>query len=139
MSQDAVMKRPGYVTLVAVLIVLAAAFNIVVGFMLIFSAFGANPSFTDAVTGETHTVSGFYLWFNGGLMIILGLIYFWLARLTMAGSATAQLLISVLTVLNIIFGFFNLGYGGWFQIIANLIILLLVHTQRANAWFRQMA
>ena len=105
----------------------------------IFSAFGENPTFTDHLTGQSVTVSTFFLWFNGGLMIVLGLIYFWLSRLTFAGSATAQMLISVLAVLNIIFGFFNLGYGGWGQIIVNLIILLVVNTQSAKNWFSQMA
>lgn len=139
MSQAATIKRPVGVTIVAVLIVLAAVFNIVVGFMLVFSSFGENPTFVNHLTGESQQVSTLFLWFNGGLMVILGLIYFWLARLTMAGSATAQTLISVLAVLNIIFGFFNLGYGGWGQIIVNLIILLIVNTEKAKAWFSQMA
>lgn len=137
MSQGIVMKRPIGVTIVGILIILAAIFNIVVGAMIIFAAFGDNPTFTDHLTGQQITVSTFYLWFNGGLMIILGLIYFWLSKLTFAGSATAQMLISVLAVLNIIFGFFNLGYGGWGQIIVNLIILLLVNTQSAKVWFSQ--
>ena len=139
MSQGTVMKRPIGVTIVGILIILAAIFNIVVGLTLIVSAFGENPTFTDHITGQSITVSTFFLWFNGGLMIFLGLIYFWLSRLTFAGSATAQMLISVLAVLNIIFGFFNLGYGGWGQIIVNLIILLVVNTQSAKNWFSQMA
>ena len=139
MSQGTVMKRPFGVTIVGILIIIAAVFNIVVGSMIIFAAFGDNPTFTDHLTGQQITVSTFYLWFNGGLMILLGIIYVWLTRLTFAGSATAQMLISVLAVLNIIFGFFNLGYGGWGQIIVNLIILLVVNTQSAKAWFSQMA
>lgn len=139
MSQDVTMKRPVGVTIVAILIILAALFNIIVGFMLFFSAFGENPTYINHITGESQTVSTFYLWFNGGLMVILGLIYLWLSRLTFAGSATAQMLISVLAVLNIIFGFFNLGYGGWGQIIVNLIILLIVNTQKAKLWFSQYA
>lgn len=139
MSQDTIMKRPIGVTIVAILIVLAAIFNIVLGAMLIFSAFGENPTFINHITGEEQTVSGFYLWFNGGLMILLGLIYFWLSKMTMIGSASAHMLISVLAVLNIIFGFFNLAYGGWGQIIVNLIILLVINTQRAKLWFSQYA
>ena len=139
MSQGTLMKRPVGVTIVGILIILAAVFNIVVGAMIIFAAFGDNPTFIDHMTGQSVTVSTFYLWFNGALMILLGIIYVWLSRLTFAGSATAQMLISVLAVLNIIFGFFNLGYGGWGQIIVNLIILLIVNTQSAKAWFSQMA
>jgi len=139
MSQGTVMKRPFGVTIVGILIIIAAVFNIVVGSMIIFAAFGDNPTFTDHLTGQQITVSTFYLWFNGGLMILLGIIYVWLTRLTFAGSATAQMLISVLAVLNIIFGFFNLGYGGWLSILVNLAILLIVNTQNAKAWFSQTA
>jgi hypothetical protein len=139
MSQDSLIKRPVGVTIVAILIVLAAIFNIVIGTLLIFSAFGENPTFINHITGEEQTVSGFYLWFNGGLMILLGLIYFWLSKMTMIGSASAHMLISVLAVLNIIFGFFNLGYGGWGQIILNLVILLIINTNRAKLWFSQYA
>jgi hypothetical protein len=137
MSQDSLIKRPVGVTIVAILIVLAAIGNIVVGTLLIFSAFGENPTFINHITGEEQTVSGFYLWFNGGLMILLGLIYFWLSKMTMIGSASAHMLISLLAVLNIIFGFFNLGYGGWGQIIVNVIILLIINTTRAKLWFLQ--
>jgi hypothetical protein len=137
MSQDSLIKRPVGVTIVAILIILAAIGNIVVGTLLIFSAFGENPTFINHITGEEQTVSGFYLWFNGGLMILLGLIYFWLSKMTMIGSASAHMLISLLAVLNIIFGFFNLGYGGWGQIIVNVIILLIINTTRAKLWFLQ--
>ena len=139
MSQDSLIKRPVGVTIVAILIVLAAIFNIVIGVLLIFSAFGENPTFINHITGEEMQVSGFYLWFNGGLMILLGLIYFWLSKMPMIGSASAHMLISVLAVLNIIFGFFNLGYGGWGQIILNLVILLIINTNRAKLWFSQYA
>jgi hypothetical protein len=139
MSQDSLIKRPVGVTIVAILIILAALGNIVIGTLLIFSAFGENPTFINHITGEEQTVSGLYLWFNGGLMILLGLIYFWLSKMTMIGSASAHMLISVLAVLNIIFGFINLGYGGWGQIILNLVILLIINTNRAKLWFSQYA
>lgn len=138
MSSETLLKRPFGVSLVAILIVVAAIFNLILGFVLIFSAFGDNPTFINHVTGEEQKVSGFFLWFNGGLMILLGLIYIWLAKLAWIGSQTAHVLISVLAVINIIFGFFNLGYGGWGQIIINLIVLLIVNTQRARLWFSQM-
>lgn len=137
MSQTSLPTRPAGVTIVAVLLVIAALFNIIVGAIIIFSAFGENPTFINHVTGESQTVSTLYLWINGGLMIILGLIYFWLTKLTLIGSATAQFLISALAVLNIIFGFFSLGYGGWGQIIVNLLILIAVNTDRARQWFSQ--
>ena len=131
------MKRPAGVSVVAVLIVIAALFNITVGLVLIFSSFGENPSVTNFMTGQATTVSTLYLWVNGLLMVFLAFIYFWLARLTLVGSATAHMLISLLAVINIFFGFFQLAYGGWGQILVNLIILLLINTQKAKSWFVQ--
>ena len=136
MASDAAIKRPAGVTIVGILIAIAGILNLVFGIMIMLSAFGDNPTYVNSF-GQTVDVSSFYLWFNGSLMILLGLIYFWLTRLTFAGSATAQVLISVLAVINIVFGFFHLGNGGAFQIIVNLLIILIVNTDRARLWFSQ--
>ncbi len=133
------LSRPIGVTIISILLVVSAIANIIMGFMFIFSAFGENPTYINNITGESVTVSGFFLWFNGGMLILLGLIYFWLSKLAWVGSNTAQVIISVLAVLNIIFGFFNLGHGGWIQIILGLIVVLIVNTKHAQAWFRQYA
>jgi len=133
------LSRPIGVTIISILLVVSAIANIIMGFMFIFSAFGENPTYINNITGEAVTVSGFFLWFNGGMLILLGLIYFWLSKLAWVGSNTAQVIISVLAVLNIIFGFFNLGHGGWIQIILGLIVVLIVNTKHAQAWFRQYA
>lgn len=133
------LSRPIGVTIISILLVVSAIANIIMGFMFIFSAFGENPTYINNITGESVTVSGFFLWFNGGMLILLGLIYFWLSKLAWVGSNTAQVIISVLAVLNIIFGFFNLGHGGWIQIILGLIVVLIVNTKHAQVWFRQYA
>lgn len=133
------LTRPIGVSIIAILLVVSAIANIIMGFMFIFSSFGENPTYINNITGESTTVSTFFLWFNGGLLIVLGLIYFWLSKLAWVGSNTAQVIISVLAVLNIIFGFFNLGHGGWIQIILGLIVVLIVNTKHAQEWFRQYA
>ncbi len=136
MAADAAIKRPGGVTIVGILIALAGILNLTFGILIVLSAFGENPTYVNSF-GQEVTVSTFYLWFNGFMMILLGLIYFWLTRLTFAGSATAQMLISVLAVINIVFGFFHLGNGGWIQILVNLLIILIVNTESAKVWFSQ--
>lgn len=136
MASDALIKRPAGVTLVGILIAIAGILNLVFGIMIVLSAFGDNPTFTNNF-GQSVEIPTLYLWFNGGLMILLGLIYFWLTRLTFAGSATAQVLISVLAVINIVFAFFHLGNGGWIQVIVNLLIVLIVNTDKARLWFSQ--
>jgi len=86
---------------------------------------------------EGQTV--FWLLFNGFLAVVMGLIYFWLTQLTFAGSQTAQVLISVFAVINIVFGFFHFDSGGAAQIVINLIVVLIVNTHKAKLWFSQTA
>lgn len=137
MAADTAIKRPFGVTLVGILVAIAGILNLTFGILIVFSSFGDNPTYVNNF-GQEITVSNFFLWFNGTLMVLLGLIYFWLTRMTFAGSATAQLLISVLAVINIVFGFFHFGNGGAFQIILNLIIILIVNSAGAKIWFSQM-
>jgi len=136
-TPNVAIKRPAGVTVVGILVALAGIVNLVFGSLLVISAFGDNPTYINNF-GQEVTVSTFYLWFNGFLMVLLGLIYFWLTRLTFAGSATAQMLISVLAVINIVFGFFHFGNGGWLQIMVNLLIVLIVNSAGAKLWFSQM-
>ena len=135
MSTGSTMRRPFGVTLVMFVIALAAILNLVLGTLLIFSIFGENPTIVDPL-GNEHTIGGGWLLFNGIITFILGLLYLWLIRLTAAGSATAQVIIQMLSVINIVFAIFNLPYG-WYTILLSTIILLLVSSAKATMWFRQ--
>ncbi|CAB4873388.1 MAG: hypothetical protein F2793_04065 [Actinobacteria bacterium] len=134
MSQATPGTRPFGVLVVAVLIFLAAIFNIVFGFWMMFAPY----SITDIGGNEMTNIPTFYLVMNGILSVILGLMYFWLTKLTLIGSATAHLLISFLAVLNIVFALFRLPYG-WLAIALNVVILLIINTSKAKAWFQQTA
>ncbi len=134
MSQSAPGARPFGVTLVAALIFVAAIFNIIFGFWMIFAPY----SITDIGGNELTNIPTFYLAMNGLLSVILGLMYFWLTKLTLIGSATAHMLISFLAVLNIVFALFRLPYG-WLAIVINLAILLIINTAGAKAWFQRTA
>jgi len=135
MSSSATTSRPFGVTLVMVVIAIAAIFNLIIGTLLVFSVFGDNPTFTDPF-GETREVGGGWLIFNGAITFILGLMYLWLIKMTAIGSATAQVIIQMLAIINIVFALFNLPYG-WWTMLFSLIILFLVSSARATMWFRQ--
>lgn len=135
MSSSGTMRRPFGVTLVMVVIGVAAILNIVVGTLLVFSIFGDNPTFTDPF-GTTREVGGGWLIFNGLISIVLGFMYFWLIKMTAIGSATAQFIIQMLAVINIVFAIFSLPYG-WYTMLLSVIILLLVSGASATQWFRQ--
>ena len=129
------LKRPGGVTFVIVLVVLAAVVDVAIGVLALIAPLGSNPS-VQSVTGETFTVPTSYLILNGLLSILLGLMYFWVARMAAIGSRTAQVIIQVLTVINMIFALFRLPWG-WAALVVNALILLLVSTSSSNRWFQQ--
>ena len=131
------MKRPVGVTLVAVLILISGIFNIGFGIWMMLAPIGNNPTVTD-LFGNAQEVPGFYLFANGLLSAILGLMYLWLMSLTLDGSATAYTLITVLSAINIFFGLLRLPYG-WGIIFVSAIILLMVNTRSARQWFTQTA
>ena len=134
--QEPTMKKPGGVTLVWILILLAALANVIFGGLLMLSALRDKPPTLTDVTGQTHEVPGYLLVISGLLTLILGLLYFWLAGLVNKGSRTGQVVVSVLAVLNIVFGLFALPQG-WFSIIINILILILINSGSAKEWFSQ--
>jgi hypothetical protein len=137
MSATAVTRRPGGVTLILALIWLAALVNAALGIWLLLAPLGDNPTLTD-YAGKSQEIPGFWLVMNGILSLLMAFIYVWLARLTNAGSRTALVIIQVFAVLNIVFGLFRLPYG-WVSILVNILILVIVNTSSAKAWFNQTA
>jgi hypothetical protein len=114
------------------MIFVSAAYNIIVGILLMLSPIGANPSFTD-LAGNVHEVSGFYLFFNGAIDLLFGLLMVWLARITLAGSSQAYVLINVLAVLNIVFAMLSLPFG-WVLLLVSVLALILVNLPGSRAF-----
>jgi len=138
MSDSAVAKRPGGVTIVAVLIFIAAIVNLIVGIALILSPIGENPVVVNSL-GKESSIPTLWLIMNGVLALLLGLIYIWLGRMTLAGSQGAHVLIQVLAVINIVFALFRLSdSSGWAAIVVNGLILILVNTAGAKQWFTRL-
>ena len=131
------MKRPAGVTIVAVLILISALFNLAFGVWMMLAPLGNNPTITDFL-GNAQEIPSFYLVVNGLLSVILGLLYLWLMRRTLAGSESAYVLITALSAINIFFGLLRLPYG-WGIIFVSAIILLMVNSRSARAWFTRTA
>ena len=130
---DTAIKRPAGVTIVGILTAILGVINIVFGVWMLMYWLGIKLG--TLFEGQTL----FWLLFNGFLAVVMGLFYFWLTQLTFAGSQTAQVLISVFAVINIVFGFFHFDSGGAAQIVINLIVVLIVNTHKAKLWFSQTA
>ena len=134
---DTAIKRPAGVTIVGILTAILGVINIVFGVWMLMYWLGIKLG--TLFDGQLVNQSALWLMFNGFLAVVMGLIYFWLTQLTFAGSQTAQVLISVFAVINIVFGFFHFDSGGAAQIVINLIVVLIVNTHKAKLWFSQMA
>jgi nitrate reductase gamma subunit len=130
------MSRPFGVVFISILLFIAGIYNIIIGFALMF----LKPSLS-SITNEAVNVDNIpfgWLIVSGILAVILGLMYFWIARLALAGSQTAYVLINFLALLNIIFALFSLPFG-WGALALNVLVLILVNTQNAKAWLSQTA
>lgn len=139
MSDVLTQRRPAAVTVLAILILLDAAFNIVFGaYLMIMSPNAASfGSITDH-TGTALSFSPFLLFINGLISFIFGFMLVWLFRITLVGSATAGALINFLAIIDIIFALFRLPFG-WGTIVLMAIVLILANTSRSKAWFSQTA
>lgn len=126
------MQRPFGVVFIAVLLIIGAVYNIIIGFTLMFMPL----SLTDISGKAVENIPTFWLIISGIMSVILGVLYFWLSRITLAGSQTAYLLVNFLAILNIIFAMFSLPFG-WGALILNVIVLIAVNTSASKAWLSQ--
>ncbi len=131
------MTRPFSVVFVAFLVLVSGLFDLFFAVWMVLAPFMSPPTITDHL-GNEQSVSSFWFVINGLLSIVLGLMYMWLTRMTLVGSRTAYVLINFLAMINIFFGLFRLPYG-WGVIALSILALLLVNTQKARAWFTQVA
>ncbi|MDO8309567.1 MAG: hypothetical protein Q7V58_14575 [Actinomycetota bacterium] len=131
------MKRPFGVVLVAALVFVSGLFDLILGAFFMLAPFVTDPALTNTL-GQTQQISDFFLFVNGLLSFVLGLMYFWLTRMTLIGSQTAYVLINFLSILNIFFGLFRLPLG-WGVIALSGLALILVNTRAARDWFTRVA
>ena len=123
-------RRPGSVTLVAVLTYINGILNVIGGVIILFtrdSMVSGNPS---ALAGITTAAI---------ISIILGVIILIVARGLLRGSSGARAVVAVVMVIDIVNGvlllFSSQLANGIIQILWALLIVALLFTRRANAFF----
>jgi hypothetical protein len=129
------MQRPASVLFIAILVAISGFFDLIFGIWMLLAPWVDQPTITDLTGGEWGAPNYFFV-INGGLSIILGLMYFWLTKMTLVGTQTAYVLINFLAILNLFYGLFRLPYG-WGVMALNVLVLILANTDKAKAWFRQ--
>ncbi|QNE34853.1 DUF7144 family membrane protein [Leifsonia shinshuensis] len=123
--------RPGTVTFVAVLAYINGVLNIVGGVVILFT----RDQMVRASNGGTEAG----LITSAILAIILGVVILVVARGLLNGSRFARGLVTVVMILNAVGGvilLFSLQFfSGILEILWAIVMLSLLYTQRANAFF----
>ncbi len=130
------MQRPASVLFIAILVAISGFFDLIFGIWMVLAPWVDQPTLTDHLGKELAGPPTFWFVVNGLLSIVLGLMYFWLTKMTLVGSQTAYVLVNFLAILNIFFGLFRLPYG-WGVMLLSILVLVLANTNNAKAWFRQ--
>ncbi len=125
------VTRPGSVTFVAVLTYINGVLNVIGGVVLLFtrqSAPGAQTA--GGLAGVTTSAI---------LSIVLGIVILIVARGLLNGSKVSRALVTLVMILNLVNGvllLFTLQFfSGVLEIVWVLIVLALLFTRRANAFF----
>ena len=128
-------RRPGLVTLLIVLVVIGGVLSVIGGIALIFLK--DNPDVV-AKTGSSNVG----IWAGVG-SIIIGLIYLAVAKGLSNGNGLSRLIVAIVSILSVIGGFWigitqvgNGAISGWSSVFWGVIILLILYSPRANAFFR---
>lgn len=126
-------KRPGTITLIAVLIFIAGFIQLIATAAAIVLIF--KPGDAQLLHGQP--VSDWYWILTAVLAFIMALIYFWISKGALRGDAEAWMLINILVIINIVFALFQLAFGtGWISLVVNLLVLIINNTHKARDWYR---
>ncbi|MEY9853973.1 lysylphosphatidylglycerol synthetase-like protein (DUF2156 family) [Leifsonia sp. EB41] len=127
--------RPGSVTFVAVLVYINGVLNIIGGVVILFTRDQmVRASNAGAIAGITTAAI---------LSIVLGIVILIVARGLLSGSRLARGLVTVVMILNAVSGvilLFNFQFfSGILEILWAVVVMYLLFTQRANAFFASRA
>lgn len=133
MNSAAVNRRPGGVTLVAVLVWISGAFDIVGGVLLLFMQNDAGLQ--DSFSGKTGLVT------TAVVDIVLGIIVVVVANGLLRGRNGARLIITVVEVFSITAGIFTsiaaptLLSTELLGVLLSVVVLALLWSRSASAYF----
>jgi hypothetical protein len=127
--------RPGGVTLVAVLTWISGALDVLGGTILLFQTSVAAT--VDRFGGASQLIA------SAIFSILIGVVVIAIAGGLLRGSPSARVVITVFQVLSIMGGVFLAianpagAIGEYIGIVVSLVVLFLLWTGRANAFFRR--
>ena len=124
--------RPGLVTFIAVIVYINAVLTIIGGVILLIAG---NSAEVDTAVGGAGLAFG-----TGIIAIVLGVITLLVARGLFRGSNLSRGIVAGLQILAAINGVFSLVHGevtvGVLNILFALLVISILYSSRANAFFR---
>jgi hypothetical protein len=122
--------RPGSVTFVAVLTYINGILNIIGGVLILLTR-------DQMAAGNSATLGGITT--AAIISLLLGIVVVIVARGLLRGSPGARAVVTVVMIIDLFNGLFLLFNsqvaGGIIQILWSLLIIVLLYTRRANAFF----
>lgn len=144
MSQSAPVQRPGSVTFIVILMWILAIFELIGGVAAVLVSFKSlSPAQAAQLVAEGVTDLD-QVRLAGIITIIFGLLIMLFASALKNGSNGARIFVSIIVVLNILGNALGMGvfrvesaWSGLISIILWLIVLAMLWTSRASAFFSQ--
>lgn len=112
--------RPLGVTLVGIVLIIDGILALITAVLTLFGM--GDKGFTAAVLAALI----------GG---VIGLIYLAVAKGIFDGNNGSRLIVAIVTIINIIVGVFHIMSGGIIQILVGIIVLVLLYSAKAKAFF----
>ena len=129
------VRRPVLVTVLLVLVVISGVLSILGGIVIVLAR---NNAEVVAATDGSSTVG---LWL-GILAIVVGLLYLAVAKGLASGNNGSRVVVAVVSVINIAAGLYvaltqhgNAVYSGWSSVFWGVVILAILYSPSANAFF----
>ncbi|CAB4799210.1 unannotated protein [freshwater metagenome] len=126
--------RPLGVTIVGLLVRIAAVWQLAVGIFCISEALNSSQDSRLFKGQYLDNVSDGYLWFAGLVAIAFGLILWRVAATLVEGDPAARIFVVALAVLNIIFALLSFPWG-IAGMIVNLLVVFLLSSAGSVRWF----
>ena len=126
--------RPTGVTVVGILVRIAAVWQIILGALAISVAISSSQAERFFKGQYLASVSDGYLWFFGLVAIAFGALLWWVASTLLEGDPTARLIVIAIAVIDIVFALFSFPYG-IIGMVLNILVIALLSTSAASRWF----
>ena len=93
---------------------------------------------SNSALGKGESLPQWYVLFSGLLCLVMSLVYIWIITQILKHASSTQILVQVISVINISFALFRMPFG-LVAITINVLALAIVSSSSSKNWFSQVA